>query len=96
MARGRPARQPRVNEPQPGENESAPQPNLLEVVAQLQRQVAEQQQVIASLTANQQASPVVPPKVKMVTPTIAEAPSITPVAPSKVVRQEAYLSLIHI
>ena len=52
MARGRPARRALATEPQQEAGSSVPPPDLTALVAQLQQQLAEQQQEIATLKAN--------------------------------------------
>ena len=51
--RGRPRTARTEDQAQENEEPRAAEPNLSEVVAQLQRHVAEQQQVIVNLMANQ-------------------------------------------
>ena len=79
MARREHARTVRTeNQDQENEELRSTEPNLSEVVAQLQRQVVEQQQVIANLMANQKPAPPTPPTINVETPVVTEVPWKSP------------------
>ena len=95
MVRGRPAKKASAAEPQHEAGSSVPPPDLTALVAQLQQQLAEQQQEIA-LKANQQTTPPVTPVPNLTTPVITEVvpaqPAVpVPVAPVAGAKREAYL-----
>ena len=81
MAKGRPARRAPATEPQREADISVPRPDLTAVVAQLQKQLAEQQQEIATLKANQQNTPTVTPEPNLATLVVLEVPPVQPTAP---------------
>ena len=89
--RGRPRTARTEDQAQENEGPGATEPNLSEVVAQLQRQVAEQQQVIVNLMANQQPVPPTPPTVTVETPVVSEVPPVAQGVVTAPQRQEAYL-----
>ena len=96
MARGRPARRTPATEPQHEAGSSVPPPDLTALVAQLQQQLAEQQQEIATLRANQQNTPTVTPEPNLTTPVVLEVPPVQPAAselaaPTAEARREVYL-----
>ena len=95
MARGRPARRTPATEPQHEAGSSVPPLDLTALVAQLQQQLAEQQQEIATLKANQQNTPTVTPEPNLATPVVLEVPPVQPTAPvapaATEARREAYL-----
>ena len=93
MVRGRPARRAPATEPQHEAGSSVPPPDLTALVAQLQQQLAEQQQEIATLKANQQNTPTVTPEPNIATPVVIEVPPVqptAPVAPAAGTQREAY------
>ena len=65
-------------------------PDLTQVVADLQHQITEQQQLITTLMG-QQGNPVTPPANQNALPVIPTAAPVPPAAPTPMVRQEAYL-----
>ena len=94
MARGCPAKQAPATEPQQEAGSSVPPPDLTALVAQLQQQLAEQQQEIATLKANQQNTPTVTPEPNLATPAFIEVPPVQPTAPvasAAEAKREAYL-----
>ena len=89
--RGRPRTARVEDHVQENEVPGSTEPNLSEVVAQLQKQVAEQQQVIANLMANQQPVPPTPQTVTVETPVVTEVPPAAQGVVTAPQRQEAYL-----
>ncbi|XP_074592496.1 uncharacterized protein LOC141848370 [Curcuma longa] len=94
MVRGRPAKRTQATEPQTEAGSSVPPPDLAALVVQMQKQLAEQQQEIAMLRANQQTTPTVTPGPSVATPVVTEVPPVQATAPAITAsdpRREAYL-----